>query len=225
MVYPIEFVSLGPGAAELVTLQAFRALESADIIFCPATVRQSRAATLLAALQIATPQKEFVLPMSNERSGVKAIYDTLAQEAAVLQQAGKRVAVAVEGDAGIYASMHYVLEQLQQAGCPTRQLAGIPSFIAAGAVGQLHLVEQAERFVVLPGEVTAEALEEYLSSHHTVVIMKLSRCADVVRRFMEAHPTYDYHYFQDIATPAECHALNTLPDVVPYFSLMVILGR
>lgn len=47
------------------------------------------------------------------------------------QKAGKRLAVAVEGDAGIYASVHYVLDLLEENGIPVEQLPGIPSFIAA----------------------------------------------------------------------------------------------
>ena len=52
MSHPIYFVSLGPGDAELITLKSLHALQQADIIYCPSTVREpdkilSRAATLL----------------------------------------------------------------------------------------------------------------------------------------------------------------------------------
>ena len=36
------------------------------------------------------------------------------------QKAGKRLAVAVEGDAGIYASVHYVLDLLEEKWNPRR---------------------------------------------------------------------------------------------------------
>ena len=52
------------------------------------------------------------------------------------QKAGKRLAVAVEGDAGIYASVHYVLDLLEENGIPVEQLPGIPSFIAAEAAAK-----------------------------------------------------------------------------------------
>lgn len=58
------------------------------------------------------------------------------------QKAGKRLAVAVEGDAGIYASVHYVLDLLEENGIPVEQLPGIPSFIAAEAAAKLHLISQ-----------------------------------------------------------------------------------
>ena len=39
---PIYFVSLGPGDAELITLKSLHALQQADIIYCPSTVRGAR---------------------------------------------------------------------------------------------------------------------------------------------------------------------------------------
>ena len=37
MKYPVLFVSLGPGDPELITLKSLKALQAADVIFCPAT--------------------------------------------------------------------------------------------------------------------------------------------------------------------------------------------
>ena len=52
---PIQFVSLGPGEAELITLKGLKALQNADCIFCPETpVRDghslSRAADIMLRL-------------------------------------------------------------------------------------------------------------------------------------------------------------------------------
>ena len=94
------------------------------------------------------------------------------------QKAGKRLAVAVEGDAGIYASVHYVLDLLEENGIPVEQLPGIPSFIAAEAAAKLHLISQKERLVIIPGNITSDELDMYLSHHHVPVIMKLSQCAE-----------------------------------------------
>ena len=67
-----------------------------------------------------------------------------SEEMRLEQKAGKRLAVAVEGDAGIYASVHYVLDLLEENGIPVEQLPGIPSFIAAEAAAKLHLISQKE---------------------------------------------------------------------------------
>ena len=57
----IQFVSLGPGDPELITLKGLRALQKADAIYCPTTVTKlpdgevryaSRAAEIVKALEI-----------------------------------------------------------------------------------------------------------------------------------------------------------------------------
>ena len=53
--YPILFISLGPGDPELITLKGWKALQAADIVFCPETEgrngeRTSRAANIVRRL-------------------------------------------------------------------------------------------------------------------------------------------------------------------------------
>ena len=125
------------------------------------------------------------------------------------------MAVAVEGDAGIYASVHYVLDLLEENGIPVEQLPGIPSFIAAEAAAKLHLISQKERLVIIPGNITSDELDMYLSHHHVPVIMKLS-------------PQYSYHYFENISTAEEYHSSHQAElkrRVFPYFSLMIIFNE
>jgi len=228
--YPITFVSLGPGDPELITLKALKALQSADLIFCAATADasngvRSRSAALLSAYNLEAEVRTFNLPMSKQRDAALAVYQQLFRDALTAQNEGLKVAIAVEGDAGIYASMHYVLELLETEGAPVLQLCGIPSFIAAGGAGHLHLIQQDERLLVVPGQVTADELSQLLETRHTVVLMKLSQCESVVKAFMQAHPDHHYHYFENVSTPQERHidqVAEILPLPFPYFSLMII---
>lgn len=233
MSHPIRFVSLGPGDAELITLKSLHALQQADIVYCPSTLLKtgqsiSRAATLLHELDIRESIRLFSLPMSKDRTQAMAVYRKIFQEIKQEQQTGKRIAVAVEGDAGIYASIHYVLDLLKESGTPVEQLPGIPSFIAAGAAAKLHLISQEERLVIIPGNVTSDELDSYLNRYHVPVIMKLSQCADTVRNYMESHPEYSYHYFENVSTAREyhtCKAEELKEKEFPYFSLMIILNE
>ena len=55
--FPVIFVSLGPGEPELITIKGLKALQAADCIFCPETLakdgnRVSRAADILLQLDI-----------------------------------------------------------------------------------------------------------------------------------------------------------------------------
>ena len=232
MSHPIYFVSLGPGDAELITLKSLHALQQADIIYCPSTVREpdkilSRAATLLHKLDIKGDIHLFSLPMSKDRTKAIKVYRQLFEKMRLEQKAGKRLAVAVEGDAGIYASVHYVLDLLEENGIPVEQLPGIPSFIAAEAAAKLHLISQKE-LVIIPGNITSDELDMYLSHHHVPVIMKLSQCADIVQDYMESHPQYSYHDFENISTAEEYHSSHQAElkrRVFPYFSLMIIFNE
>lgn len=233
MSYPVHFVSLGPGDAELITLKSLHTLQQADVVYCPSTVMKtgksiSRAATLLHELGIRESIRLFSLPMSKDRTQAMTVYRKIFQEIQQEQQAGKRIAVAVEGDAGIYASIHYVLDFLEESGVPVEQLPGIPSFIAAGAAAKLHLISQEERLVIIPGNVTSDELDMYLKHRHIPVIMKLSQCADTVRNYMESHPEYSYHYFENVSTAGEYHSCQReelKERIFPYFSLMIILNE
>ena len=229
--FPITFVSLGPGEAELITLKGLKALQAADCIFCPETPARdgrplSRAADIMLRLDIPAGHiRRFSLPMSKQRTDALNAYDRVYAEALSLHHAGRKVAVVAEGDAGFYSSIHYIYEKLQAAGIPVEQIAGIPAFIAAGARGGLHIASQEERLTVIPGITTAEEIERLIQSGSTVVIMKLSQCAGEVHRCIRLHPEYDYRYVENVGTPQEKYIsdrqqLETLR--FPYFSLLII---
>ena len=200
--FPVIFVSLGPGEPELITVKGLKALQTADCIFCPETLakdgnRVSRAADIL--LQLDIPENtvhRFPLPMSKQREKALSAYDEVYMESSTLRQQGKKVCIVAEGDAGFYSSIHYVYDKLQADGIPVKHIPGIPAFIAAGALGGLH-----------------------------VAIMKLSRCTDEIHRCIRLHPECRYHYFENVGTPEEKY-INDSKRIAtirfPYFSLLII---
>jgi precorrin-2/cobalt-factor-2 C20-methyltransferase len=229
---PVVFVSLGPAEAELITLKGYRILQQADTILCPATTTKkggvsSRAADILRKLAIEEDRISlFPLPMSKDRSMAMQVYNRMCDVATEYNRAGRRVVVVAEGDAGFYSSVHYVFDKLHGAGIPVSSVPGIPAFIACGAVGGLHVVQQEERLMVIPGNANAGELIRLLESEMTVVIMKLSQCAAEIRKFISQTPAaYHYHYFENVGTKEEyyTHSADELLDrTFPYFSLMII---
>lgn len=228
---PVTFVSLGPGYMDLITMKAFRHLTQADVIFCPATKNKdgnviSRTNDLICDTGLKKYIRLFLVPMEEDREKALEVYKSIADEIAELSQQDTRVAVAVEGDAGIYASVHYIMDVLEEMEIPVSQVCGIPSFVAAGALARLQMVEQEGRLVIVPGTVTAEELDRYLTTGHTVVVMKLSKCREVVKEYMGTHQEYRYHYFENVSLPEreyytdDISVLQTLD--FPYFSLMII---
>uniref|UniRef100_A0AB33JE39 Cobalt-precorrin-2 C(20)-methyltransferase n=1 Tax=Prevotella sp. GTC17260 TaxID=3236796 RepID=A0AB33JE39_9BACT len=221
----IQFVSLGPGDPEMVTLGALHALQRADIILAPGNKETSRAADIVRSLGITTPIEVFHIPMSTNRQAALDAYAELADLAKQAIEQDKRVAVCVEGDASVYASMHYVMDLLAAEGYPATQLPGIPSFIAAAAVANMHLASGNQRLVVVPGNLTPTDTEHYLADNCVVVVMKLSACIDALHTVMAQHPDWQYAYYENVGLPTSFFS-QRIEDIVArqptYFSMLII---
>ncbi|MCM1313049.1 MAG: precorrin-2 C(20)-methyltransferase [Bacteroides sp.] len=225
----IDFVSLGPGGADYLTRQTIRILLTADKIYCFSVKGVSHAADTICETGIDSDKiAKIDIPMSNDRNAVKAIYRQTADIIEKEWKQGLSIAVATEGDTGIYATTHYVMDFLSTRGVQLRQTPGIPSFIAAASIARLHLVKLKERLLVVPGHITAEEIEQFVENGTNIVIMKLSMSADSVHECIQKHPEYSYHYFENIGIngkDAEKHLtdINELMRMsFPYFSLMTI---
>ncbi len=229
--FPVVFLSLGPGDSDLLTVKAVKLLKDADVVMVPATHGndgqvKSRAAAIIGEWYNACRIETISLPMQKEREAVKKVYNECFERIVTLYRQGKRVVVAVEGDVSIYASVHYVLERLQQADIPVTQQPGIPSFIAAAASAGLSLCSQQQRLIVLPGDAEVETLKQLLATKHVVVIMKLSQCQQALKDLLhqEQH-TVVCHYFENVGTPEEYHTTEReaiLSRQIPYFSLCIL---
>lgn len=228
---PILFVSLGPGDPELITLKGLKALQQADIIFCPSTLLKegknfSRAADIMRGLDI--PESKFsffLIPMSKDRTKALHSYHEVYDSAVKLYHEQKQAVIVAEGDAGFYSSIHYIYDRMHAIGIPAQFIAGVPAFIACGALSGLHIVQQEEKLVVVPGMTTFNELDNFMQLGMTVVIMKVSQCIDELHRFMAANPSLHYYYFENVGTENEYYSTN-IDDLKKkrflYFSLMII---
>ena len=222
---PVSFLSLGPGDPELLTLKVVKTLREADIVVVPSTADRSRATEIIREWCDGDKMYRYELPMQKARSAVRKVYDDICQQVVAWYNEERRIAIVVEGDVSIYASIHYVLDELKRMDIPVIQQPGIPSFIAAAAMADLSLVSGQQRLVVLPGDADDETLERLLASKHVVVIMKLSQCAEALKDFLRQHPTVTCHYFENVGTAETFH--TSVCDVIlsrqiPYFSLCIL---
>ena len=226
----VTFLSLGPGDPELLTLKAVRMLREADVVVVPVTessdgTTKSRATDIIGEWCSTEKMQRYVLPMQRNREAVMQVYDRICHEVAEWYHAGQRVVVAVEGDVSIYASIHYVLDQLLQKNIPVVQSPGIPSFIAAAASAGLSLISQRQRMIVLPGDTDIDGLRRLLTSGHVVVVMKLSQCQQVLKDYLRQYPDTMCHYFENVGTAEAFHTTAhdmILSRQIPYFSLCVL---
>lgn len=232
MYQPVQFVSLGPGDPDLLTIKALKALQQADIIFYPATSNKmgkisSRALDILTYHEIpATKLSSFNLPMSKNRSAAIESYQTVADEIEKKYNAGYKTAIVAEGDAGFFSSIHYVYDYLESRQVQVKHIAGIPAFIACGALAGIHIVKQEEQLIVIPGTASENELKAYLESGKTVVIMKVSQCKEDIKSLISNNSEHTYHYFENAGvTDKEFYTTNTeniINREIPYFSLMII---
>jgi hypothetical protein len=135
MKVPVSFLSLGPGDPELLTLKVIKTLRESDIVVVPSTAGRSRAAEIIREWCNEDKMRHYELPMQKDRTEVRKVYDDICQQVVAWYNEGQHIAIVVEGDVSIYASIHYVLDELKNAKIPVKQVAGIPSFIAAVAMG------------------------------------------------------------------------------------------
>lgn len=232
MKHPIQILSLGPGDPELVTLKSLRLLKESDTIYLPVTLvaatgrRISRAADILGALGVEESKfRPFELPMEKGHTAAEAVYRTLAVRVLAAQETGEKVAVTAEGDAGIYASVHYVGDLLREAGAEVAYVAGIPALIAAGAAAGLHIVKGEEPLLVLPSVHSPEEILTPLTEGKTVVVMKLSQSEEALKTAIGQGKEYLWHYVENVG--AEGEYLTSSPQEIldrkfPYFSLLIV---
>lgn len=231
MTYPIQFVSLGPGEPELITVKGLKILQKADRIYYPATQNKSgllisRASDILHALGIPVHHlSSFLLPMSKNRAEAKKAYEVLYEEVCRQSKAGKLIAIVAEGDAGFYSSIQYLYDKLVKNDIAVHRVAGIPAFIAAGALAGLHIAKQEEKIMIVPGSLTEEELSAKIEAGYVIVIMKLSQCTEAVHNCIQKHPASEFHYFENVGTAKEYYTSdkkNIRDKIFPYFSLMII---
>lgn len=232
MYQPVQFVSLGPGDPDLITIKALKALQQADIIFYPVTTNKtgkilSRALDILSYHEIPkTKLSSFYLPMSKNRSAAIESYLKVADEIEKNYNENRKVAIVAEGDAGFYSSIHYVYDYLESRQVLVKHIAGIPAFIACGALAGIHIVKQEEQLIVIPGTASENELSEYLKSGKTVVIMKVSQCNRDIKSLIDNCPQYIYHYFENAGLIGKEYYTTNTEDIInreiPYFSLMII---
>ena len=220
----LTFISIGPGATDMVTLGTLRFLREADKVYCFAVGNVSHSFDIIADLDIDTSKVITIdIPMSHDRSKANAIYDELALRLKKEHEEGKVIAVATEGDSSIFATTHYVMDRLVAMGVDCQQTPGVPSFIAAASIAGLHLVKLQERLLIIPGKTTSEEILRLTSEGYNLVIMKLSMAHQAVSEAFSTTTALQFHYFENIGMPTQKYEiLKEIPDTFPYFSLMIV---
>lgn len=222
-------VSLGAGRPEEITLRALRALQGADIIYVPTTGHgRSRAKDCLEQLGLALDRvREVYIPMETDRCKAHEAYSALADEMAQHCAQGQQLAITTVGDAGIYSTVQRVASELSKRTVALEYVSGVPSFVAAAARCGVALVSGDETLVVHAHVEGVEALSAELAHGDTVVLMKLSRYAELLPALIAREQARsDFYYVENLGVRGEELLLTSPAEIlahqVPYFSLLII---
>jgi precorrin-2/cobalt-factor-2 C20-methyltransferase len=218
-------LGLGPGDPELLTLKAYRILQSVPVVAYPASpdgrcISRAVVADYLKPGQIEIPM---VLPFKLEISS-QPYYDKMAEELAEHLEAGRDVAVLCEGDPFFFGTFMYTFNRLSHR-FPTEVVPGVSSVMASAGMLGTPLTYRNDVFIVLTGTLPAETIADRLKVADAAVIMKLGRnfakVCDVLKevglweraKYIERSTTTQ----QKIVPIAEVD-----PTQVPYFAMIVI---
>lgn len=224
--HPIAIVSLGAATPEDISMRAYGKLQTADEIYCLGEVAHRIVATLPEGTALAQRCQILEIPMSSDRTEAIRYYEQLATRLLDQQGRGLACSIVTIGDAGTYATVQYLADLLRQARAEVEVVPGIPYYIAAAAAFGQGLVRQDESLLVLSKVDSESQLREALVQGHTVVVMKLSRCADIVREVI-AEDNYDFIYAEHLGNPAlellsKDRETLLARQPIPYFSLIII---
>lgn len=230
---PVTFVSLGPGDAELITVKGLRILKQADIVFCPSTNTfkgntVSRSKEILLELGVNEAKiTMFNVPMNKDRLQAIKCYEDVASEVEKCYEKGYKTVIVAEGDAGFYSTIHYICDNLTLNKIPTERIAGIPAFIACGALANIHIAKQEEELVVIPGIITSEDLKKKIDARKPIVIMKPSQSEAALKQAIVMTENAGIHYFENVGVEEKEFYTQNKTEIIrrkfPYFSLLIIV--
>jgi precorrin-2/cobalt-factor-2 C20-methyltransferase len=223
-------VSLGPGDPGLITMKGWQVLQRADKIYYPGSLlpgggMKSYSLTILQQLGL-TEEKlcPVLLSMDAERAYNLDAYEAVFKQIKADCENGMQVAYVCEGDISFYSTFAYILHHINAAQLPVEIVAGIPSFLLAMALHQQPLAVLQERIAIVPFPESQAQLENYLTSFHTVVLIKVRHALAYIEPLVAAGKAVML-YGEKLGTAEQfiSTGANELAQrQLPYFSLIIL---
>ncbi|MEG4230407.1 precorrin-2 C(20)-methyltransferase [Microcoleus sp. N9_B2] len=218
-------LGIGPGDPELITLKAYRILQSVPVIAYPAMENGKVLARAIVADYLRPEQIEIPMPLpfSPTRSS-QPYYDIAAEKIAAHLSEGQDVAVLCEGEPFLYGSFMYLFNRLS-ARFTTEVVPGISSTMASAAALGVPLTYRNDVLSIMPATLEAEVLRARLAVVDAAVIIKLGRHFAKVRDVLIELGQFDRALYIERATMPN-QRIRAIVDVdpaeVPYWALIMI---
>lgn len=223
-------VSLGPGDPGLITLKGWQVLQRVDKIYYPGSLlpgggKKSYALTILQQLGLSEKHCcPVLLSMDAERTHNLAAYEAAFKQIQADCENGLQVAYVSEGDSTFYSTFAYILHHINAAQLPVEIIAGVPSFLLATAMHQQPLAVLQERIAIIPMPESEAQLENYLTSFHTVVLIKVRHALAYIEPLVAAGKA-GILYAEKLGTAEQFISTGTnelAQRDLPYFSLIIL---
>ena len=220
-------VGVGPGAPELLTLQAVNLLRQCPVIAAPQTRSGQMLALDIAQGALDLREKE-ILPLSFTMSREPALreenYQTAARQIEAFLQKGLDVAMVNLGDVSVFATAYYILERIREDGFRTVMAPGVTSFSAVAAMLGCSLTQIDAPLHIIPASAD---LDLSLQFPGTKVLMKSGSAIHETVQVLERAGLLDRAALvADCGLPTEqvYRDLRELPENLSYFATIIVQG-
>lgn len=223
-------VSLGPGDPGLITMKGWQVLQHAEKIYYPASLLPGggiKSYSLIILQQLGLNEERLcpvVLSMDAERAYNLGAYEAVFKQMKADCANGLQVAYVCEGDITFYSTFAYILHHINAAQLPVEIIAGVPSFLLATAMHQQPLAVLQERIAIVPLPESQGQLENYLTSFHTVVLIKVRHALAYIEPLVAAGKAVML-YGEKLGTAEQFISTSTAEMTqrdLPYFSLIIL---
>ena len=215
----LYIVGVGPGDPELITLKAFRTIQSADVIASPSKGKSPDPGIAYQIARQIVPNLEgketlfLHFPMSGD--DISSEYRTAAAAIREKLDAGKTVAYLTLGDPGFYSTIYQFVDSIICNGYSVEIISGVPSFCAASSRIRIPLAKRKESVLITTGDLT-----EFTG---TQVIMKAgTHLRELKEKLRSQRRSAVLIENCGMSTERIFDNIDLFPDETGYFSMIIV---
>ncbi|MEO0401807.1 MAG: precorrin-2 C(20)-methyltransferase [Pseudomonadota bacterium] len=230
-------VGLGPGDIDLMSVRADRLVRSAKhVAFFRKAGRPGQARRIVDGIipdtAIEFPMEYPVtteIPLTDPRYNdiLSAFYADCTAHIRTLTDTGEDVVVLCEGDPFFYGSFMHLYTRLN-GDVPVQVVPAITGMSGAWTATGAPVTWGDDILCVLMGTLDEDTLAHHMAQADALVVMKIGRNIDKVRRALHTAGKYDAAYLVEYATMPN-QSVQKLAEaegkVTPYFSIIVVHGQ
>lgn len=233
----IHGVGLGPGDPDLMSVRAHRLITGArHVAYFRKKGRAGRARGMVEGM-LAPDAVEFAMeyPVTTEiplshpdyNATLSAFYTGCTAHLRALVESGEDVTVLCEGDPFFYGSFMHLYTRLRE-GVPVQVVPATTGMSAAWTATGQPITWGDDVLSVLMATLPEEDLTRHMQAADALVVMKIGRNIDKLRRALHAAGKYDAAWLVEYAS-MEGQTVQKLSQaegrVTPYFSIVVVHGN